>query len=221
LAAVTPDGRSIAYWVNAIGSASIAADGLPLKIAALDGSAKPHPLSAAVLPSRSWVVPCGQGLLFVSGADRESTLHKRLELAVAPDYKARPLTAASVSAASPACSPDGATAAAAVSPSATYHAGIASRSIELVPTGAAHAKRAVTLTTPPDGYTDNDPVFIDAGRDLLFVQAGAPGARDLVRANLYMVDAQASATPQGPLAAVGPVGDFFGLQNWAAALAVR
>jgi Tol biopolymer transport system component len=71
LAGWWPDGQGLLYWPDYQGSASIAADGLPLDSVAL-GSRSPRTLVQAMLVHGSWLAPSPAGHAFaaVSGGDR-------------------------------------------------------------------------------------------------------------------------------------------------------
>ncbi|HLK79038.1 MAG TPA: hypothetical protein VKU77_36000 [Streptosporangiaceae bacterium] len=71
LAGWWPDGHGLLYWTDYQGSASIAADGLPLDAIAL-GSRSPRTLLPAMLVHASWLAPAPRGRAFaaVAGGDR-------------------------------------------------------------------------------------------------------------------------------------------------------
>lgn len=71
LAGWWPDGHGLLYWPDYQGSASIAADGLPLDAIAL-GSRSPRTLLPAMLVHATWLAPAprGRALAAVAGGDR-------------------------------------------------------------------------------------------------------------------------------------------------------
>jgi Tol biopolymer transport system component len=71
LAGWWPDGQGLLYWLDYQGSASIAADGLPLDSVALGGR-PPRTLVPAMLVHGSWLAfsPHGNAVAAVSGGDR-------------------------------------------------------------------------------------------------------------------------------------------------------
>src|ERR1700733_335601 len=72
LAGWWPDGSGLLYWPDSQGSASLAADGLPLDSIQL-GSGAPRTLVATMLVHGSWIAfaPGGHELAVVSGGNRE------------------------------------------------------------------------------------------------------------------------------------------------------
>jgi hypothetical protein len=72
LAGWWPDGSGLLYWPDFQGSASLAADGLPLDSIQL-GSSAPRTLVASMLVHGSWIAfaPGGRDLAVVSGGNRE------------------------------------------------------------------------------------------------------------------------------------------------------
>ena len=71
LAGWRPDGQGLLYWLDAEGSASLAADGLPLDSVPL-GPGTPRTLLPAMLVQGAWLAPSPLGNTFaaVSGGDR-------------------------------------------------------------------------------------------------------------------------------------------------------
>jgi dipeptidyl aminopeptidase/acylaminoacyl peptidase len=79
LAGWWPNGKGLLYWFDADNSASLAADGMPLRTIAIGGMAQ---RLATTLGMRDWVIPLSrkEQVLFVSGAGREVWHDKALAL---------------------------------------------------------------------------------------------------------------------------------------------
>ena len=73
LAGWWPDGSGLLYWPDPQGSASLAADGLPLDSIGLAATSARRTLAASMLVHGSWIAfaPGGHELAVVSGGDRE------------------------------------------------------------------------------------------------------------------------------------------------------
>ncbi len=73
LAGWWPDGSGLLYWPDPQGSASLAADGLPLDSIQLGATSAPRMLIASMLVHSSWIAfaPGGHELAAVSGGNRE------------------------------------------------------------------------------------------------------------------------------------------------------
>lgn len=218
LATFAPGGGAVAFWVSRWGSASLAADGLPLRLVPLRGEASPVRLANAVLVNSEMVVPCGESLLFVSGAGREETLDKRLEVASPVDgWHPRALTSASRSTISPSCFRAGGEAVAATGRSRPWRHADARRSIALIST---RGSRSRMLTKPPFHGSDESPRFLVGGRWVLFVRDRL--TRDGVDGAGYLIAADGrSARPIGPLFTVGRSADSFGATSWGESVAVH
>jgi hypothetical protein len=188
-------------WRNAIGSASLAADGLPL-LAIPPGGGRSVRLARAVLVEGDFVVPCGRGVAVVAGAGRESTLGKRLRLLEPPAWRPRELGPGIA----PSCSRGGRAVAFARGPQRHERAfGDERRAIWLARAG--RRPRALT-DEPPPGTSDERPLLAPDGRNVLWVRSGptrpdasAPGALFAGRAG-------------GPLAQLGRTGNYYGTYGW-------
>lgn len=100
------DRRFVFFTVDPYASASIFADGLPLRVVATRGGPV-HELGVMLTtPDRlAW---CGGELVYSAGSDRIAWHHKRLVTAAPPDWRPRPLVANRGRAwGSLACAPDG------------------------------------------------------------------------------------------------------------------
>ena len=79
LAGWWPDGSGLLYWPDPQGSASLAADGLPLDTIGLASTSAPRTLAASMLVHSSWIAfaPGGHELAIVSGGNREIWLGRK------------------------------------------------------------------------------------------------------------------------------------------------
>lgn len=216
LARWTPDGRWVLFWTDTEGSASIAADGLPL-LAVPAGGGQAVPLAQHVLSTPQFVVPCGPGhMLVVSGFDRYVSAHKSLELFSEGSWSARNLSKdPSHSWYDPSCAAGGGS----ILATATLMPGDEDGSIDssarmlwlLSPPGS----RRLLLGAPHDPVSFEGARFARDGRHVLYVQHptryGAP-------LQLRVLDV-ATGRSTGPLATIGDAGDYYGLHDWAAVAA--
>ncbi len=144
-----PLGR-VLWWSDLEGSASIAADGLPLYA--------DRKRLAETLPYPDYVARCGNHLALAAGTDRYSTRGKRI-LLDGRDVSRDPTR----SWVSPACGASGRLVAAAGSSREESRFGREHRSIwQLLP-------RRRRLTHPPAGWTDEDPTLLPDG-SIVFVR---------------------------------------------------
>jgi hypothetical protein len=149
VAGLAPDGR-VLWWPDLQGSASIAADGLPLY------ANRNRVTSTLVFPD--YVVRCGRHLAVVAGGDRYATHGKRIL------FDGRDVSDdATRSWVSPSCTTSGGLLAAAGRNWEEHRFGAEHRAIwELAP-----ARRR--LTQPPSGWTDESPHLLNDG-SVLFVR---------------------------------------------------
>src|ERR1051326_3323541 len=106
LTAWSGDDRWIFFSIDPGGSASIAADGLTLRVVSSQGG-RPHRLARMLLYS-DYLAWCGGKLVFTAGSDRIATNTKRLRVASPPHWQPRALVSAPGRAwGSVACAPDG------------------------------------------------------------------------------------------------------------------
>ena len=203
LAGWWPDGSRILFWSDLFGSASIAADGLPLDAVSRGGQRSR--LVGAMLTYPDFLTRCGRRLVVAAGGDRFSTHGKRI-LAFAPR---RVLGSEEKSWVSPACSPDGRFV---VAPAGRDHEGrfgTEHRSLFLLPVSGGPARR---LTSPPANRSDEYPQWSDDGRFVLFVRSGPTTADASARGALYLLDVQTHRT-YGPLAQLRG-SNYYGHYSW-------
>ncbi len=82
---LTPDGKWVFYAIDRFGSASLAADGLPLRVIPAAGG-RSHPIATGLVYAsyRSW---CGGRLVMTAGFDRETTTNKWLVTSTPPTWR--------------------------------------------------------------------------------------------------------------------------------------
>jgi len=169
----SPDSRWAFFWPDAQSSASLAADGMPLRVVSARGG-QARTVVGSMLLIKDWIAFCGLRAVIVSGAGRFTLSGKRLVVAGAPSWRPRPLTSAKrLSWVSPACAPDGrrlAVAAGRSQPS-FRRLDLQHRSLWLVSLPAGTPRR---LTTPPRQATTSDelPRWSADGRYILFLRQG-------------------------------------------------
>jgi hypothetical protein len=194
----SPDGR-VLWWSDLEGSASIAADGLPLYAN--------RTRLAVTLPYPDFVASCGAHLVISAGIDRYAMHGKRLLLdgrEVSRDSKR--------SWVEPACSADGQTLVAAASRNAVPNRiGNEHRAIwQLLPTRRQ-------LTRPPLGATDEDPRLLANG-SLIFVRTRKLETRlSLYGRGTLMLLRDGKLTR---LADVGRTGNYYGHYGWRGQIAL-
>ena len=216
IAGWSPDGKWVLFFADLSSSASIAADGLPLRsVRAAGGSAVtivPHLLAAEDL--RTW---CKRRLVVASGFDRYTTHGKTLVAASAPRWRARNLSRdATQSWVSPACAADGERIVAAAGPNRTENRfGEERRSVWVLAADGSSRKR---LTSPPPGATDESPRWSSDGRWILFVRSNRTTRNATAYGSLYLLEV-ATRRLRGPLARVGPAGNYYGLYGWPSVVA--
>lgn len=210
LAALSPDGRWVLFWLRAQNSNSLAGDGLPLQAAPTSPPAAQR--LALTLLYRDFLTWCGDQLVFAAGGDRYTTRGKRLVATRLAEggrgWRLRDLSRdATLSWVSPACSPDGRLMAASAGRNYVEpRFGRESRSIWVLAADGSTRRR---LTTPPNVATsDEAPWFTSDGKVVLFWRTRADG-----RGRLYGVRVDNGGT-HGPLADAGPAGNYYGHYSW-------
>ncbi len=163
---LSPDRRWLVFAIDPQASASLAADGLRLRVVGTTGGAA-HVLGPA-LPYADYVTWCGDGLVFVEGGDRIATDAKQLVAAAPPAWRARDLwPGRRRSFASPACDPSGDGVAVLTQRSST-DARFFSTRWQLWSVSLAGGRRL--LDRPPAGWADESPAWSPAGNGLAFVR---------------------------------------------------
>ena len=164
------DRRWILYAIDPMGSASLAADGLTLKVVAAAGGRSYTVASGLTYPSyRSW---CDfRTLVVTAGGDRIASHNKRLIVTGPPSWRPRLLVRAPSRAfGSVVCAPDGNSVVVQEEPAG----GVDETST------TSHWKlwritlsgKATRLTDPPAGLSDESPQFSPDQRTLYFVRGG-------------------------------------------------
>jgi Tol biopolymer transport system component len=207
-------GAWLLFWRNTIGSASIAADGLPLD-AVPAGGGPVKQLAPLVLADTDFIERCGAGVVLAAGGLRETTLGKRLVATAPPSWRSRPLSPKWMSAIGPACSPDARTLAAAAGASHELRAfGDEGRAIWLY---SLNGRRERQLTDePPAGVSDESPRWSRDGRFVLYVRSGPTRSNAEASGRLYLAPTGGRGTvhPIGPLAQVSPAPNYYGTYGW-------
>jgi hypothetical protein len=193
------DGRWVFFTIDPGGSASIAADGLILRVVSARGGAV-HKLGPALAYSDylSW---CAGRIVFTGGGDRLAWHNKRLLTASPPDWRARPLA------------PDRGRAWGAVTCAPGGNAVVVQSQRENNDATFSHARWALwqigfdgaerRLTAPPPRTADESPRF--AGNTLLFVRTRrAHGTLFALR----------NGRTAGPFAELGFNLGYYGHHDW-------
>ena len=199
---LSPDRRWIMFAIDPQGSASLAADGLFIRVVSTAGG-QSHPLGVALGYDdyRAW---CGGRLVFTAGGDREATRFKRLEIAAPPSWKARPLTALRERAwGSLACAPDGRSVVVQSQPAAELPNFFATR-WQLWRVGLDGT--TTQLTQPPVQHADESPHFSHDGRTIYFVRS---------RRGHGQLYALRGGRTIGPLLSLGYSVGYYGANAWA------
>jgi len=196
----SPDGRWILYAIDPQGSASLMADGLTLKAVSASGG---RPFTVATgLPYADYRAWCGGKLVITTGAGREATTHKQLEVTGPPDWNLRPLTALHGRAwGSVACAPDGRSVVVQSQPAEELRNFFATRwslwRVTLAGVGAW------PITHPPAHEADESPRFF--GKTLYFVRSERGNGK------LY---ALRGGRIVGPLLSLGFSLGYYGANAW-------
>jgi hypothetical protein len=208
----SPDGRWILFWSDLWGSASAAADGLPLRAVPASGG-RPVRVASPVLVYRDFLSRCGRAVVVAAGGDRYVNVGKRLVRAEPPDWRPRVLLDdPRRSYVWPACSPDGRAVVATSAPDRPIaRFGVDRRSLWLV---RADGSAAVRLTRAR-GVADEAPRWTADGRWVLFVRRHR-GCRSPGRLFLLPVDPRLGRRGAllGPLATLGPGCGYYGHSRW-------
>lgn len=190
---ISPDGKWLLYAIDRFASASLAADGLPVRaVRAAGGRSYPIATGLVYASYRSW---CGGRLVMTAGFDRDATTHKWLITSSPPGWGSRVLVK---------------DAARAFGSLACASGGIVAQSTAASPEGyrSPHWSlwhvdwngRLRRLTSPPAGVSDESPQYL--GGVLYFVRSGA----------LYALRGSRLSGPLIPLPRAEP--GFFGHTDW-------
>jgi hypothetical protein len=201
LLAVSADHAWVFFVIDPGGSASIAADGLTLRVVSTrDGRVV---RIVRMLPYRDYLSWCGGTLVITAGGWRVATDRKRLLVASPPAWRPRPLVAArGRSWGSLACAP-GRRWLVAQSQAESASPNFFATHWGLWRVGLDGSARR--LTSPPAGFTDESPRFSRAGRTVLFIRSRRGNGK------LY---ALRSTRVSGPLLSLGYSLGYYGHQNW-------
>lgn len=199
--ALSGDSRWLFFAVDRYASSSIAADGLDLLVVSTHGGAVHH--LGVTLPYSDYLTWCGGRLVYAQGPDRIAIHAKRLLVAAPPSWRPHPLWSdRSLSFASPACDPAGASVAVLV-----QRSGVDARFFDtrwqLWRVGLDGSR--TLLDRPPAGFADESPVWSKDGSALAFVRErqGRGQLAVLVGRGLY-----------GPLASLGYSLGYYGHHDW-------
>ena len=202
----SPDGRYTVFFENRLHSASLAADGLPLKVRDVRTGAV-HTV-ASTLPIPGFTAWCGTALLYVvNRGGREVTLGDGIASARPPAFRSRTILPAGTKTSwnTIACRPGGRGFAVVAGPAGSDSPfGQEHRSIWLVSRGMPRR-----LTRPPAGTSDESPHWSSDGRWLAFVRTSAHGV-----GTLYAYDLRTRKLV-GPLASLGKTTNYYGTHGWA------
>ncbi|MGH3001852.1 MAG: TolB family protein [Gaiellaceae bacterium] len=197
----SPDGRWLFYFIDPMGSDSIAADGLVLR--ALDvATGRSVPVGKAISLG-DYVTWCGSTLVMSAGGDRIATHHKRLVAATAPTWKPRLLwDAPSRAFGSVTCNPDGESVAVLSQRDSTDAFFFAARwQLWQVTLDG----RRFELDRPPRGCADESPAWSPDGSSLAFVRE---------RKGYGAVMVLHGDRTYGPLADLGYSLGYYGHHDW-------
>jgi hypothetical protein len=195
------DARWLFFAIDPGGSASIAADGLILRVVSAAGGA-PHKI-AVMLTSEDYFSWCGGRLVLTAGADRIATDNKRLLVAAPPDWRPRQLTNAPGRAwGAMSCAADGRSIVVQSQPQ-SRDANFFDTRWALWRIGLDGSQRQ--LTSPPQGYADESPRFSCNGRTVLFVRS---------RRGVGKLYTLRGGKLTGPLLSLGYSLGYYGHQAW-------
>ena len=196
------NGRWIFFAIDPGFSASIAADGLRLRVVSASGGAA-HAI-ATMLNYEDYLAWCGGRLVFTAGFDREATVHKQLDEAAPPDWTPHPLTDLRGRAwGSLACAPDGRSVVVQSQPEAPLTSFFATR-WQLWRVGLDGT--TTQLTQPPVQHADESPHFSRDGRTIYFVRS---------RRGHGQLYALRGGRMIGPLLSLGYSLGYYGANAWA------
>ena len=159
----SPNRKWIFYAIDRFSSASLAADGLPVRaIRASGGRSYPIATGLVYASYRSW---CNGRLVMTAGFGRETTTHKWLVTASPPTWRARVLVKSGRAFGALTCAPDG------VIAQSTTASPEGFRSPHWSLWHVSWNGRLRSITTPPTGVSDESPQ--DVGGSLYFVRSGS------------------------------------------------
>jgi hypothetical protein len=195
------DGRWLFFAIDPQGSASLAADGLPLQVISTKGG-RPHRLGMT-LGYSDYLTWCSGRLVFTGGGDRLATTNKRLLVASPPAWRARPLLETPKRAwGSLACAPNSRSLVAQSQPrSEDYN--FSATKWELWRVGMNGSRRR--LTSPPPHSADESPRFSRDGRSIFFVRS---------RRGLGSLFTLRGERLSGPLLRIGYSFGYYGHRCW-------
>jgi dipeptidyl aminopeptidase/acylaminoacyl peptidase len=195
------DDRWIFFAIDPGSSASIAADGLILRVVSSSGGSA-HPV-AQMLAYRDYLTWCGGRLVFTAGGDRIATNNKRLLVAVPPDWRAQPLVSAPGRAwGALVCAPGGRSVVV-QSQEQSDNASFFATRWALWRVGLDGSR--TQLTSPPAHYADESPRFSRDGKTILFVRSRH------AHGQLY---ALRDGRVIGPLVSLSSHLGYYGHQDW-------
>jgi hypothetical protein len=197
------DSKWLLFSIDPQGSASLAADGLDMRVVSAAGG-RVHDLGTR-LAYDSYLSWCGGRLVYTAGGDRYATANKNLVAASPPGWIPRPLVHAPARAwGSFTCSADGR--------SLVAQSQRASNDPDFFHTHWALFRvgldgRRTQLTSPPPGFADESPQLV--GDTLYFVRSRKG------RGSLYALRA---GKLLGPFASLGYSLGYYGHNDWAYAV---
>jgi hypothetical protein len=195
------DHRWLFFTIDPGSSASIAADGLVLRVVSTTGGAV-HTLGVA-LRYPDYLAWCGGRLVYVGGGDRVAIHAKRLLVAAPPNWRPAPLwDDPSRSFASPACRPDGKSVAV-LSQRSSVNAYFFATRWQLWRVGLDGARHE--LDAPAPGWADEAPRWSRDGRSLLFVRERKGYGRVMLLRDGHVF---------GPIAKLGFGLGYYGHHDW-------
>jgi Tol biopolymer transport system component len=195
------DGRWLFFAIDPQGSASLAADGLPLQVISIEGG-RPQRIGMTLFYS-DYLTWCGGRLVFTGGGNRLATTNKRLLVASPPAWQARPLLETPKRAwGSVACAPNGRSLVAQSQPTSEDY-NFAATKWQLWRVGMNGSRRR--LTSPPPHFADESPRFSRDGRSIFFVRS---------RRGLGSLFALRDERFSGPLLRIGYSLGYYGHRCW-------
>lgn len=203
LKGVSPDGKWILYAIDSMGSASLAADGLTVQAVASTGGRSYTVATGLTYPSyRSW---CDfYTLVVTAGGDRIANHDKRLIVTGPPSWKPHLLVNEPRRAfGSVVCAPDGNSVVVQEEPTGGTNESSVQSHWQLWRIGLDG--KAVRLTNPPAGYSDDSPLFSADQATLYFVRSKND------RGRLY---ALRDGKLVGPLLSLDESPGYYGHHDW-------
>ena len=201
LFAWSADGRWLLFYIDPMGSESLAADGIQVQAISVRGG-RPRPV-VGMLRYPDYVTWCGRRLVATAGGDRLATENKWLVLATAPLWHRRTLARSSARAwGSIACAPNGERLVVQSQP-VSHDFDFFATHWSLWSVGLDGSK--TRLTAPPRGTADESPHWSHDGRSLLFVRSSRG------RGRLFLWQA---GRIHGPLADLGVSLGYYGHRDW-------